>query len=442
VAVGVVDLLEVVEVEQRDGAAGGRPVGAGDHEPERLLGRAAIGQAGERVRRCPGLREAQVAHARRHGCGVGDGVVEAAATVVVERARRLEQHGADDLAADERRHARHRGVERAAELAWQQRIAVRRTMVRLSEADGQAVVGRCFLDRHAQGRVGGQPGDRLQAVVRVVAVQDGGPAVGEAALEVALEHALRLALVAGALERAAELLLLGAVAAILEQRALVLDDTGRVATPTPQRRERAGERQQRDEANRGAEEDQPSNAVARGLRRGGALSERGVARREAVEQLLALLYVLAALLARCQQGACGRRAPAIGQRRLLGQQRPVRRAGARRVAPARERVVEGAAQAVVGREVCGLSSLDDHRLTQQQGVHRGVGLEKPLRPSATDRGRRERHGDRRGRQEEPERKEEPGKLSAQAQPLCCPCHPDCIGRAQRMLEPVSGAWAA
>lgn len=148
-------------------------------------------------------------------------------------------------------------------------------------------------------------------------------AVGERALELALEHSLRLALAARALQRAAELLLLQAVAAILREAALLLRGT---RAPAP----RAAE--QDESGSGGGERREPERydlhhvvapVIGRLVGPRHVRLQLGVAHAEAIEQRGAPAGASRPILGRCIEQLTNRDAPAASEVRLLGEQRAV-----------------------------------------------------------------------------------------------------------------------
>ena len=126
VAVGVVDLLEVVEVEEDRATAGERAAGLREHALERVVDGAPVRQPGQRVGRGAQLGEREVAQVGEHRRGLGHRVVDAAALGSVGAPPLLDEHRADDLAADEQRLAGRLARLRAADLAGEDLVAASR----------------------------------------------------------------------------------------------------------------------------------------------------------------------------------------------------------------------------------------------------------------------------------------------------------------------------
>ena len=195
VPVGVVDRLEVVEVEHDRGQRRPPARRLGHHAPELVLGGAAVGQPGERVGRGPvlGQREgAQVGEDRR---GERDGVVDAPLLHHLKRLGVLDQHRADDLAADEQRRAGVVAPRRRRRLALEhgRRGGARLVGPRQRAPPGRSAAARAPAAR-AEGRAGGSgvaASSRSWASLRLRITTR--PA-RDGALDVPLEQEVRLAL--------------------------------------------------------------------------------------------------------------------------------------------------------------------------------------------------------------------------------------------------------
>ena len=164
-----------------------------------------FGESGEAVGERPRLRQRQVPEVRQHRGRLRHGFLDPPPVLLPERCRALNEHGADHLAADQRRHACGVPGGRAAQLAGEQRLMSVTLVVRLPEPDGEARVGARGLQLEAQSRVGRQLGHRLQPVVAVVPVQHEHVALRERPLQVPLQEVVRLTLVAGDLHHLGEL---------------------------------------------------------------------------------------------------------------------------------------------------------------------------------------------------------------------------------------------
>jgi len=137
VAVDVVDLLEVVEVaeDRRQGQ-----VRAGclrDHPDEVLPKAAGVREPRESVGRGPDLHNGEVPEVREHRRGLADRLVDPPLLGGAQRLLVRHEHGADHLAADERRHAGGPCLL-PAEVAREQGLVVGRLGVGPAEADGEA----------------------------------------------------------------------------------------------------------------------------------------------------------------------------------------------------------------------------------------------------------------------------------------------------------------
>jgi hypothetical protein len=215
VAVGVVDPLEVVQVEQgrrqrRDAA--GR---LGHHALDGVLDGPVVGQPGERVGGGPDLGDGQVAQVGQDRGGLGDRLPDALVGLVGGRVGVVDQDRPDHLAADQQRLAGDGVRQRPADPADQQRRPALPALVAAPEPHRQAGAGLGSLQGAGQRALRRHRGGRLQPVGAVVAVQDGHLAAGDGPLEVVLEEVVGLGLGLAELHGVGELGLGRLVAALL-----------------------------------------------------------------------------------------------------------------------------------------------------------------------------------------------------------------------------------